>query len=114
MVYENTTGDVSMVVNKGYVINNSTADNRTILALPTGSDSALKHSEIIGKSIGGWRVSQATGQKIIFGNMETTAGTGGHVQSSHNNDFVKIVCTSTGSYPSEFAVAGSIGSIIIY
>ena len=114
LVYQNTTGDLDMTANKGYIINNSTVNDRLVLTLPTGSDAQYNKNEIIGRSIGGWRISQNADQKIIFGNLETTVGTGGYIQSSHNNDFVKIVCTSTGTYPSEFVVAGSIGSIIVY
>ena len=50
----------------------------------------------------------------MFGYMETIQGTGGYIESSHNNDFVKLVCLSEGSWSTEFAVAGSVGSIIVY
>jgi hypothetical protein len=111
--YQVVTSDVQMVSNAGYIVNNSSINNRLILKLPT-ANATNGRLEIVGKTLGGWRVAQNTGQKIIFGYMETIEGTGGYIESSHDNDFVKLVCLSTSSYPTEFAVAGSVGSIIVY
>ena len=113
LAYQTVVSDTQMISNVGYVVNNSSANDRLILTLPTGNSSNGR-IEVVGKTLGGWRVAQNAEQKIIFGYMETVAGSGGYIESSHNNDFVKLVCLSTGSYPSEFAVAGSVGSIIVY
>jgi hypothetical protein len=113
LAYQSATSDIQMQPNIGYIVNNSTEDDRLVLTLPTGNTSNGR-SEVIGKTLGGWRVAQNTGQKVIFGYMETIQGTGGYIESSHQNDFVKLVCLSTGVYPTEFAVAGSVGSIIVY
>jgi hypothetical protein len=111
--YQSATSDTQMQPNIGYIVNNSTANNRLVLTLPTGNTSNGR-SEVVGKTLGGWRIAQNSGQKITFGYMETIEGTGGYIESSHQNDFVKLVCLSTGVYPTEFAVAGSVGSIIVY
>jgi len=113
LIYNIATGDMAMSENAGYIINHTTPTDKVVLTLPTGN-TANGRIEIVGRSVGGWRVAQNTGQKIIFGYMETIEGTGGYIESSHNNDFVKLVCLNTGSYPSEYAVAGSVGSIIVY
>jgi len=113
LAYQVVVADTQMVANVGYIVNNSTASQRLVLTLPT-SNATEGRMEIIGKTLGGWRVAQNTGQNIVFGYMETIAGTGGYIESSHNNDFAKLVCLSTGAYPTEFAVAGSVGSIIVY
>ena len=65
--------------------------------------------EVIGRSIGGWRVAQNTGQKIIFGYVETLEGTGGYIESSHPNDFVKLV-----SYENEYSAINKVISALIY
>lgn len=38
---------------------------------------------IVGKGVGGWKIAQNAGQKIHFGNQDTTTGAGGHLDSSN-------------------------------
>jgi len=40
----------------------------------------------------GWRVAQNANQQIHVGNISTTAGAGGYIESTHKRDSVELVC----------------------
>ena len=80
--------DTQALVGQGYFCDSS---DRLIVTLPT--------SAVVGDVIavayqgtGGWKIEQNQGQKIIFGNQETTTGTAGYIESTDVGDNIFIVC----------------------
>jgi hypothetical protein len=82
-------------VNNGYVINNA-----SLCTLPLPSTSAIGDViKLMGEGIGGWRISQNTGQSIRVGNLVSTTGTSGKIESytSTPQATVELVCTATNT-----------------
>ena len=93
-----------MAVNNGYIANNA---GLVTLTLPTTS--ALGSViEVVGKGAGGWRISQNAGEQIHFGNINTTTGTGGYLQSTLTYDAIRIVCTVADTEWTVLSVQGNI------
>lgn len=66
--------------------------------------------QITGRGSGGWEIIQNAGQKIHYGDMSTTIGVSGGLQSTNKNDSISFVCIDN----SEFIVYSSIGNITFY
>jgi hypothetical protein len=66
--------------------------------------------EISGFSSGGWILTQNAGQSINFGNLTTTAGVGGSLSSTNQNDYIKVVCVTANA---TWNVISSIGILTI-
>jgi hypothetical protein len=64
--------------------------------------------EIVGIGTGGWRIAQGASQQIHFGNLSTTVGTGGRVDSSFRRDSIKLKCVGANT---EWVVISSIGNM---
>jgi hypothetical protein len=47
---------------------------------------------VVGVGAGGWRISQATAQQIVFGDKSTTLGATGYLESMHSRDVVELEC----------------------
>jgi hypothetical protein len=91
-------------VNKGYLTNN--AGLVTVTLPPTFAVGDI--IEIAGMGAGGWKLEQNSGQQIHFGDMSTTAGTGGYLSSTHNRDTIRILgCVAN----TELMVLSSHGNI---
>lgn len=74
-------------INSGYLINAATLCTITLPATaPVGSI-----LEIVGVGAGGWRLGQAAGQQVSFGNISNTSGTGGQLNSTHQRDAIRLV-----------------------
>jgi hypothetical protein len=71
-----------------YLANNAA---RVSFSLP-GTASVGDTVEVAGIGAGGWRITQAASQLIIFGNVQTTTGVSGYIESTHLRDSVRIVC----------------------
>lgn len=83
----------TMAVNNGYIANNGA---QVDLTLPVGA--SIGDTLIIqGKGAGGWKISQNVGQKIHFGSTDTTAGTGGSLESTHRYDSIELLCITTNT-----------------
>jgi len=80
--------DGALVVDTGIV--NSKAALLT-MSLPAVSpiNSIVK---IVGWGAGGWIITQAANQQILFGNTNTTLGAGGSLASSNAGDTVELIC----------------------
>lgn len=80
--------DGALVVNTGIV--NSKAGLLT-MSLPAASaiNTIVK---IVGWGAGGWIITQAANQQILFGNTNTTLGAGGSLASSDKGDTVALIC----------------------
>lgn len=57
---------------------------------------------------GGWRLGQNSGQTIYFGNLSTTTGINGYLESTHARDSVELVCYVADT---NWNVISSIGTI---
>lgn len=84
-----TTSPQSLAINTGYIINKI---GPCILTLPSicPVGSIIK---IQGKGPGQWRVAQNPGQQILFGNVSTTVGITGYIESTFATDNVSLLCT---------------------
>lgn len=99
-----TTATQAAVINSGYIVNFATLSTITLPATaPVGS--VLR---IVGMGAGGWRLAQATGQQVHFGNVSSTSGTGGQINSTHERDCINLVCTVANT---TWQVIASIGNL---
>lgn len=96
----------TMAANSGYF-----ADNAALvtLALPA---TAAKNSiiEVLSINTGLWKISQASGQQIFFGNQSTTLGATGNLTATNIYDYVRLICITANT---TWAVIGSIGNITV-
>ncbi len=83
-----TAASANMITDNGYVANNSAQVN---LTLPLVADFG-QEIKVMGFGTGGWRISQRAGQNIIFGNVQTTVGAGGSLESTLPSDLVQLLC----------------------
>lgn len=103
---DQTSTSVTMEVNTNYVADNAALVTLTLPAVaPFGST-----FQVTGKGAGGWKIAQAAGQQINFGNTPTTTGTSGYIASTNRFDSVTMVCVTANT---EFVVYASIGNIIV-
>ncbi len=83
----------SATVNNGYI-----ASNASLVTVTLPSSAALGDMiRIVGKGAGGWKLTQNSGQKIYFGNVSTTTGTGGYLQSVVSRDAVTVICVTANN-----------------
>lgn len=91
-------------VNSGYIANNAAVCTITLPA--TAAIGSV--IEVVGKGTGGWRLSQSANQKVHFGNLSSTTGTGGSLNSTHQRDAIRLVCVLADT---DWQVIGSQGNI---
>ena len=101
---EITAATFTLAPDNAYGANNA---SQIIFTLPT---TAVVGSEleIVGIGAGGWRIAQNASQQIHFGNLDTTAGTGGRVDSTFRRDCIKLKCTTANN---EWVVSSSVGNM---
>ena len=93
------------VVNQSYAANNA---SRVIITLPATAPIGST-IEIIGKGAGGWRVAQQNAGSLIHaGELTSSGGTGGYVESTHRRDSVTLKCVTAND---EWQVISLIGNI---
>ena len=98
------TVNTSMAVNTTYVINK--AATTAVMTLPVTA--ALgEFIELVGRGATGWELAQNASQQIHFGNVDTTTGTGGKIESTDQNDVVRVICVTANT---EWVVQYSIGA----
>lgn len=95
----------AMAKNNGYIANNA---GMTVCTLPALAAIGDMFAVTGMNNDNGWRVAQNAGQTIYFGEVTTTTGIGGYIQSTKTRDLVFIVCTATNT---DFQVTTSIGNI---
>ena len=59
---------------------------------------------------GGFKIAQGAGVTINFGNLASTTGTGGYLQSTVQRDSIELVCSTANT---GWDVVSSIGSITV-
>jgi hypothetical protein len=91
-------------INSGYIVNAAALATITLPATaPIGS-----LLEIVGVGAGGWRLGQAAGQQVVFGNISNTSGAGGQLNSTHQRDSIRLVCITADT---TWQVVSSVGNI---
>lgn len=85
---EITNTSQTMSNNNGYILNNAALVTATLPSTAAVGDLVW----IIGKGIGGWRISCNAGQVIHFGNRDTSVG--GFLDSTNQYDAIQLLCTA--------------------
>lgn len=102
----NVTSDSNIAINTGIFANK----NGTTLGLTLPSTAAIGSIVRITGVTGAWKVNQNASQQIYFGNMSTTSGITGYIESTHRRDSVELVCVIANN---EWNVISSIGNITV-
>lgn len=91
---DQTTTPVTMAPNTGY-----TSDAGATLIVYTLPTTAIigDRVEINGKGTGLWQIAQAASQQINYGNVPTTAGTGGSISSTLQYDCITLRALTAGA-----------------
>lgn len=98
------TANQAAAINSGYIVN---AAALATITLP--STAAVGSTlEVIGVGAGGWRLGQAAGQQVIFGNISNTLGTSGQLNSTHQRDCIRLINVVADT---TWQVVSSIGNI---
>lgn len=98
------TTDTTASVNNGYVTNSASLVTVTLPAT-AAAGSVIR---VAGYGSGGWQIAQNAGQQIRFGNISTTAGATGGLESSNENDAVELICVVADT---DFIVVSTMGNI---
>jgi len=94
----------SAAVNNGYILNNAGLVTVTLPAAAAIGDEI----QLFGLGAGGWRLAQNASQQVIFGNAQTTSGTGGRLDSTNRYDALTVRCIVANT---TFSVKHSVGNI---
>lgn len=88
-----TTASQSMVINNGYVID----DSSSLVTLTLPSVSAIGNEiDIVGRSSSGWSIVYGSGQYIKIGTSTSTT-TSGSVSSTNATDSLTLICTAANT-----------------
>jgi len=87
-----TSANVQMLVNNGYVNTNAGLTTFTLPAVATTGDII----EIMGESAALWTIVLNAGQSINVGNVATTVTTG-HIDADNRYDSIKLQCRDTNT-----------------
>lgn len=93
-------------INNGYIANN--AGLVTVTLPSTAAVGSLV--AVSGKGAGGWRIAQNASGIIHFGNLDTTTGIGGRLDSTLTRDSVNLICVVANN---EWNVTGATGNITV-
>lgn len=103
-----TATSATMAANNGYQSNNAGV---VTLALPSTASTTFGDTiRVMGFGAGGWTISQAVGQQIIFGSASTTVGVTGALASTNRYDCVELICSSTTG---TWRVFNSVGNLTV-
>jgi hypothetical protein len=95
----------AMSENEGY-----TANNAALVSLSLPATSAVGDwVEVNGRGAGGWSIIQGAGQQIFFGNVASTAGATGSLDSTLQYDCVKLRALANDG--SAWVVVSSVGNL---
>ena len=83
----------TMSVANGYV-----ADNASLVTFTLPSTANIGDMiQVLGKGVGGWKISQNALQQINVGKVPSTVGTLGSVSSTNQFDIVELRCITSGT-----------------
>ena len=109
MTWTTATANATAAVNTGYLIKHATPATKLTITLPATA-ALYSEIEIDGYTAGMWKLTQASGQTIHFGSIDTTTGTGGYIEATNKYDSVKIRCVVADT---EFLVISSVGTLTV-
>lgn len=95
-----------LLVNKVYI---SDSDLLVNFVLPVSSEVG-DFIKIIGKGVGGWKLSQNSSQQILFGDCATSYGENGELFSFNFGDCLEMICLNNDTI---WRVVSSLGNIQI-
>ena len=102
---DQTTPAVTMSVNTGYTAN----DGATLIEFTLPATSAVgDFISINGKGAGLYKILQAAGQQIHFGNVSTTVGTAGYLESTLQYDNIALRCITANT---TWTVVSAVGNL---
>ena len=107
LTWNEVTGTTqAMAANNGYIANNA---SQVVFTLP--ATAAIKSLvRVTGKGAGGWKIAQNASGVIHFGNMSTSVGTGGYLESVEDRDSVELLCVVANN---EWNVISSVGNVTV-
>jgi hypothetical protein len=92
VTWSTVTGTTQTIVSgSGYVANSATRITFTLPPTAVLGDQV----EVLGQGAGGWRIAQITGQSIVYGDLTSTSGTTGYVESTHSKDAIILRALSS-------------------
>lgn len=100
---EITTTTVALVADNAYGLNNA---SQVVSTLPSTAAVGTV-IEIVGIGAGGWRLALNASQQVHFGNISTTIGTGGRIDSTFRRDTISIRCVVANT---EWVVVNAVGN----
>lgn len=100
-----TTGSATLAPFNSYLANAATL---TTFALPTSGCAFGSTIIIVGAGAGGWKISQAAGQSLREGNVASTTGATGFVQSGNQFNCAILYCTVANTSWTLFGVQGNL------
>lgn len=107
VTWNTVTSNTSLVASNGYFANSS---SRLSFALPTTC--AVGDTFIVAtQGTGGWKITQSSGQSIIYGNQTSTTGATGYIESTAVGDSVEVVCQVANT--TFMVVPGGTGNITV-
>lgn len=83
----------AMAINTRYIANNAALVTLTLPAVAAIGDTII----VNGKGAGGWRIAQNASGQINVGAIASTAGVGGHVDSTNRFDTITISCITANN-----------------
>lgn len=86
--FEVTGTSATLVTNFSFTANNVGLVTITLPATAAQGDKV----QVNGKGTGGWKIAQPAGVIVHFGNVDTTLGAGGHLDSTSQYDSVVLQC----------------------
>jgi hypothetical protein len=102
-----TSANMSSLV--GYI-----ANNVALVSLLLPSTSIVGDIlNIVGKGSGGWKITQAAGQKVQIGSTASTVGVGGSVSSANQFDSIQLVCTVANTTWTSVGGPQSAGLVVV-
>lgn len=96
---------VTIAPNSGYVT--LFGSNQVVFSLPTTAAFG-DYYRIVTASIGGWILDQGASQQIVFGNVSTTLGNTGYLESALIGDTVELLCIIANTHWQVIGVTGNL------
>ena len=104
ITWNEIVGATNAVVNNAYQANNVA---RVEVTLPVTA-AMFDKIEVSGKGAGGWKILQNAGQTIHMGNLASTTGVVGYLESDHFLDSVELMCITADTDFKVFKPSGNI------
>lgn len=107
LTWQTITASQGLAINNGYIC--VSAGGALSLSLPTTA-AVGSEIEVTLDGATSWTITQAAGQQIRLGNVQTTSGVGGSLASTAQGDSIRFVCSVANT---KFNVISSMGNITV-